>query len=221
MAISNENFPGPLWFKNVKAAVILMLFLGKEQKCAWSQPVNWCVLPCTFSGKVTILNLPCCWWGIHETSAEAQRLHIKQYAAFTAPQSDWFYQSHLQPSSGGQDNYNYIRSPCWEAEWDIKTHNLKDYCPCTSPLYFLVVPPVIQLCSDHRYDSNNLDLLTCTVRGQRGKWTMSIPHQKQRCCLGGPWSDVCYPGSHVLQSMNQCQLSTLAMSHQGFLFIKL
>lgn len=176
-----------------------MLFWGKEQKCAWSQPASWCALSGEFSGKVTFLNIPCCWWGICETWAKAQRLHIKQHAAFAAPPSDWFYQSHfLYPSSGGQESYICIRSLCWGADWDIKTHKLKKgYRPCTSP-YFLVVPPATQLCSDHECDGNSLDLLTSAGRAQRGKSTMGVRLQRWGRCLGGPRSDVCYTGPQGL-----------------------
>lgn len=114
-------------------------FEKKEQKCAWGQPASQHALSCEFSGKVIFLNLSCCWWGIHEMWAEAQRLHVKQYGAFAAHQSDWFYQNHLYPSSGGQESYICKCLPCWEAEWDIKPHKLKkDYCPCTSPFLFLL-----------------------------------------------------------------------------------
>lgn len=63
----------------------------------------------------------------------------------TCSPSVWFCQNHLHPSSGGQESYSCVRSPCREAEWDIKTHKpKKGYCPCIS-LNFLVVPPAILL----------------------------------------------------------------------------
>lgn len=154
-----------------------MLFWGTEQKHGWDQPASWCVLSHEVSGEVTFLNLSFCCWGIWEIWA--------------TPQSDWFFQSHLHPSSSGQESYSCIRFPCWEAEWDTKTHKLvKDCCSYTSSLYFLVVPPAIRLWPDHEYDGKNVNLLASAVRGQRGKWTMSIPCQRQGHCLGGPWSNV-------------------------------
>lgn len=154
-----------------------MFFWEKDQKCVWGQPARQCALSCEFSGKVVFLNLSCCWWGIHEMWAVAQRLHVKKYGAFTAHQSDWFYQNHLYPFSGGQESYIFKCLPYWEAEWDIKPHKLKKgYCPCTSPFYFLVVLPAIQLCSDHEHDATVWVFSHLQVEAKEGKapWASDI-----------------------------------------------